>query len=106
MWSEARHQRIQLLLQRYERVSTTQVMDALNVSRETVRRDFLELEALGVLKRVHGGAVHVDDEPPIDKRSTLRVSAKQAIAKAAAQRIDRPLTLFMDAGSTDRKSVV
>lgn len=100
MWSEARHQRIQLLLQRYDRVSTTQVMTALEVSRETVRRDFLELEALGVLKRVHGGAVHVGDEPPIDKRSSLRVSAKQAIAKAAAQRIDSPLTLFMDAGST------
>lgn len=100
MWSEARHQRIQLMLQRYERVSTPQVMTALGVSRETVRRDFLELEAMGVLKRVHGGAVHIGDEPPIDKRSTLHVSAKQAIAKAAAQRIDRPLTLFMDAGST------
>lgn len=100
MWSEARHQRIQLMLQRYERVSTNQVMAALDVSRETVRRDFLELEAMGVLKRVHGGAVHISDEPPIDKRSTLHVSAKQAIAKAAAQRIDRPLTLFMDAGST------
>ncbi|MBV6272922.1 DeoR/GlpR family DNA-binding transcription regulator [Alcaligenaceae bacterium CGII-47] len=100
MWSEARHQRIQLMLQRYERVTTTQVMAALEVSRETVRRDFLELEAIGLLKRVHGGAVHISDEPPIDKRSTLRVAAKQAIAKATAQRINRPLTLFMDAGST------
>ena len=52
MWLEARHQRIQSLLDRLDRVTTEQIVEELDVSRETVRRDLLELEALGVLKRV------------------------------------------------------
>ncbi len=100
MWSEARHQKIRLLLQRHDRITTERAMQELGVSRETVRRDFLALEALGLLQRVHGGAVHLSDEPPIDKRNTIHVAAKKAIAMAVAQRLRTPLTLFMDAGST------
>jgi len=100
MWLEARHQRIQALLERLDRVTTDQVVDELGVSRETVRRDFLELEAQGVLKRVHGGAVRIFDEPSIDKRIGIRVKHKQSIARALAQRLNRELTVFMDAGST------
>ena len=59
MWSEARHQKIPMLLQRHERITTEDAIRELGVSRETVRRDFLELEALGLLQRVHGGAVHL-----------------------------------------------
>lgn len=100
MWSEARHQKIRMLLQRHERITTEDAVRELGVSRETVRRDFLELEALGLLQRVHGGAVHLSDEPPIDKRNTIHIAAKKAIVRAAAQRLRTPVTLFMDAGST------
>ena len=100
MWSEARHQKIRMLLQRHARITTEDAIQALGVSRETVRRDFLELEALGLLQRVHGGAIHLSDEPPIDKRNTIHISAKKAIARAAAQRLRPPVTVFMDAGST------
>ncbi len=40
-----------------QRVSTERIMADLGVSRETVRRDLLDLEALGELRRVHGGAI-------------------------------------------------
>ncbi len=100
MWSEARHQKIRMLLQRHGRITTEDAIGELGVSRETVRRDFLALEALGLLQRVHGGAVYLSDEPPIDKRNTIHIAAKQAIARAAAQRLRPPVTLFMDAGST------
>jgi len=100
MWLEARHQRIQSLLERLNRVTTDQVVVELGVSRETVRRDFLDLEAQGVLRRVHGGAVRIQPEPPIGKRIATRVKYKQSIALAVAQRLDRALTLFLDAGST------
>lgn len=100
MWSEARHQKIRALLQREGRLTTEQTMQALGVSRETVRRDFLALEALGLLQRVHGGVVHLSDEPPLDKRSSIRVGAKKAIARAVARALKPPLTAFMDAGST------
>lgn len=100
MWAEARHQKIRSLLQRHERLTTEQAMQELGTSRETVRRDFIELEALGLLQRVHGGAIHLSDEPPIDKRNTINVAAKRVIALAAAQRLRTPVTIFMDAGST------
>lgn len=100
MWLEARHQRIQSLLDRLDRVTTDRIVEELGVSRETVRRDLLELEARGVLKRVHGGAIRIFSEPPIGQRLATRVKHKQAIARAVAQRIERDMTLFMDAGST------
>ena len=99
MWQEERYQRIRLLLSKMQRVSTDRIMADLNVSRETVRRDLVDLEALGELKRVHGGAVQVGDEAPIAERAQTHVKAKLAIARAAAG-WSRPQTLFIDAGTT------
>ena len=84
MWQEERYQRIRLLLSKMQRVSTDRIMADLNVSRETVRRDLVDLEALGELKRVHGGAVQVGDEAPIAERAQTHVKAKLSIARAAA----------------------
>ena len=81
MWQEERYQRIRLLLSKMQRVSTDRIMADLNVSRETVRRDLVDLEALGELKRVHGGAVQVGDEAPIAERAQTHVKAKLAIAR-------------------------
>lgn len=100
MWLEARHQRIQSLVERLDRVTTDQIIGELGVSRETVRRDLLDLEAQGVLKRVHGGAIRVLAEAPFDKRISIRVKDKKAIARAVAQHVERSATLFLDAGST------
>jgi DeoR family transcriptional regulator, fructose operon transcriptional repressor len=100
MWQEDRHQRIRALLSTLHRVSTERIMADLGVSRETVRRDLLDLEALGELKRVHGGAIKPDDEAPIAERAHTRVKSKTAIAKAATQLITSGQTLFIDAGTT------
>jgi len=100
MWQEDRHQRIRALLSTLQRVSTERIMSDLGVSRETVRRDLLDLEALGALKRVHGGAIQPADEAPIAERAHTRVKAKVAIAKAATAVIANGQTLFIDAGTT------
>ena len=75
-------------------------MADLGVSRETVRRDLLDLEALGELRRVHGGAIKPADEAPIAERVHMRVKSKTAIAKAATRLIASGQTLFIDAGTT------
>ena len=100
MWQEERYQRIRALLSSLQQVSTDRIVGELGVSRETVRRDLLELEALGELRRVHGGAVPVHNEPPIAERVHTRVKYKRAIARAAAGLISSGQTLFLDAGST------
>jgi DeoR/GlpR family transcriptional regulator of sugar metabolism len=100
MWQAERFSRIRALLATHSRVSMDRVIADLAVSRETVRRDLLELEALGELKRVHGGAVRVQDEAPIAERSNTRIKYKRAIAKTAATLVESGQTLFLDAGST------
>ena len=100
MWQEDRHQRIRALLSTLKRVSTERIMADLGVSRETVRRDLLDLEALGELRRVHGGAIKPAEEAPIAERAQTRVKSKTAIAKAATGLIASGQTLFIDAGTT------
>ncbi|MFC3533604.1 DeoR/GlpR family DNA-binding transcription regulator [Vogesella facilis] len=100
MWQQERYQRIRALLSTLQRVSTERLMVELDVSRETVRRDLAALEALGVLKRIHGGAIRVEDEAPIAERAHSNVRFKRELAGAATGLLARGQTLFVDAGTT------
>ncbi len=102
MLAEERHQRIRALLTALHRVTTDRIAADLGVSRETVRRDVVELETRGELRRVHGGVVAVgpEPEPPIAVRTQVRQKEKRAIAKAAARLVAPGQTLFLDFGST------
>lgn len=100
MWQEDRYRRIRALLSTLHRVSTERIMTELEVSRETVRRDLLDLEVLGELRRVRGGATRPDDEAPIAERAHTHVKFKTAIAKAATSIVASGQTLFIDAGTT------
>jgi DeoR/GlpR family transcriptional regulator of sugar metabolism len=100
MWHEERYQRIRGLLKVFGQVSVDRITGDLGVSRETVRRDLLKLEAMGEILRVHGGAVLAGSEPPIGIRATTRVKEKRLIAKQVAALVESGQTLFLDAGST------
>lgn len=84
-------------------VRTTQVAEALDVTEETVRRDFEKLEADGMLLRSHGGAVRLDPnrrESPVQERAGENTAAKQAIARAALRQIKQGQTVYFDASTT------
>jgi DeoR/GlpR family transcriptional regulator of sugar metabolism len=102
MLQEERFIRINALLATHTRISTERIALDLDVSRETVRRDVLELEARGKLRRVHGGVVATGPEPEAPFAVRMRVNAreKHAIAKAALGLLSPGQTLFLDAGST------
>lgn len=102
MLQEERFIRIRTLLSTLSRVSTERIMQELGVSRETVRRDIVELEAQGVLRRVHGGVLSTrpEPEPPLAVRQAVRAREKRAIARAALRQLQPGQTLFIDAGST------
>jgi DeoR/GlpR family transcriptional regulator of sugar metabolism len=100
MWHEERHSRIRDLLRTSGQVSVERIVTELGVSRETIRRDLVELAERGEIRRVHGGAVLTGDEPPIDVRHATRVREKRAIAKKVASLVESGQTIFMDAGST------
>lgn len=102
MWKEERLQRIRTLLQTNGRITIERVANDLKVSRETTRRDFLEMEHIGELKRIRGGAISLEagHEPPISYRNNERIKEKRLIAKAVVSRIESGQTLFIDTGST------
>lgn len=102
MWHEERRQRIRSLLDTFGQVSIDRVTGEFAVSRETIRRDLLDMERRGELRRVRGGAVttHERREEPYRVRSAVRVREKRAIAVAAARSLESGQTLFLDAGST------
>lgn len=102
MLQQERLHRIHALLAKVQRVSTERIMQELVISRETARRDMIELEANGHAKRVHGGivAIHPNAEAPLTIRTHQMIKEKRAIAKAAIQQLSAGQTIFIDAGST------
>lgn len=102
MLQETRLHRIRALLSTLGQVSTERIIKELSISRETARRDIIELEAQGLAKRVHGGLVALDatPEPPLAVRSSVMAKEKRAIARAAARLLQPGQTVFLDAGST------
>lgn len=102
MWAHERHSRIVSLLDERQRLTTEAIAAELAVSKETIRRDLIELELSGKLSRVHGGAIpqSVPVEPSYGEREELYQPEKRAIARAAATLIQPGMSCFIDAGST------
>jgi len=103
MLSKERHQTILDLLDAYGSVSVTDLVDRLEVSEMTIRRDLDVLERKGLLRRVHGGA-HSDRgrsyEPPFLARSLDHQAEKQRIGQAAAALVKHGDSLALDVGTT------
>ena len=83
--------------------SVAELHRELHVSPATTRRDLVQLEKLGELRRVHGGAVVSRsglDEPLFDNKEALAAREKQRIAEAALRLIKPGISIFLDGGST------
>src|SRR5208282_1216045 len=62
-----------------------------------------ELDRMGAIRRVHGGAVSVEgrlEEPVFEDKTAQAVREKRRIAKAALEFIDPGDTIYLDGGST------
>jgi len=101
MWQEERQQKIREHLAAFGQISIDRIVESFGVSRETIRRDLLEMEQAGELRRVRGGAIPVVREnSSFQVRHTQRRQEKRAIAATALQFLRNGMTIFMDAGST------
>ncbi len=103
MSKRARHEAILTAVQAAGRTRVTTLAEALSVSEMTVRRDLEELEAAGLLVRVHGGAASIVSrsfEPGFTARSSRQVEAKRRIGAATAALVRDGETLIIDAGTT------
>jgi len=84
-------------------VRVEELTGRLGVSSATIRRDLGELEKLGELRRVYGGAVSTGgrlDEPLFDDKTSVAAAEKRRIAEAALKYIKPNDTIFLDGGST------
>ena len=104
MIASERQREIIAILMRDGIAKTQDLMERFGVSRETVRRDFEQLEKEGLLKRVYGGATFVGPnrgvEPPYTSREHLNPEAKHAIGRACAGLVRDGETLLLDVGTT------
>lgn len=70
------------------------------VSSMTIRRDLLELEAEGLVRRVRGGATAAPRARPFDARRAIRATAKRVIAEKARALVPETGTIAFDASTT------
>ncbi|MDU9396205.1 DeoR/GlpR family DNA-binding transcription regulator [Pseudomonas sp. zfem003] len=95
---QRRHAILALLAEQGE-VSVDALAKAFATSEVTIRKDLAALEANGLLLRRYGGAVPVPQEF-ISETSQPVSRYKQAIARAAAERIREHARIIVDSGST------
>lgn len=105
MYAEERQQAIAQLVNQRGRLSVVEVAEKFDVTTETVRRDLSALERIGLVRRVHGGAVPASSlsviESGLGERDLANTAEKEAIATAAAALLPPAgSTIVLDAGST------
>lgn len=84
-------------------VSVIDLAHSLNVSEMTIRRDLNELERIGLIRRVHGGAVNARGrsyEPPLAVRSNENRAVKERLGRYAAGVVAEGDSISLDIGST------
>ena len=102
MKPEERRERIAAVVREVSRASVDELASMLEISRETVRRDLALLSEQGVLRKVHGGAVHFQTarEGTLRDREASARNEKVAIGRGAARLFEPGDSLFIDAGTT------
>src|SRR6476659_5639975 len=105
MYAEERQQAMAQLVAERGRLSVNVLAEQYDVTTETVRRDLSALERMGLVRRVHGGAVPADSlaviESGLGERDQAFTAEKERIARAALELLPPAgSTVLMDAGST------
>jgi DeoR family fructose operon transcriptional repressor len=105
VYAEERQQAMAQAITQHGRVSVADLAEEFSVTTETVRRDLSALERIGLIRRVHGGAVPASTlaviESGLTERDLANTAAKDLIAAAAVSLLPPPGSMvIIDAGST------
>lgn len=105
MLAEERFAKILSIIELEGSVTVQQLMNALEASESTIRRDLNTMDSNGLLVKVHGGAmaknptIHTQDEN-VRNRKALHADEKVMIARYAASLIEPDDFVYLDAGTT------
>lgn len=108
MYAEERQQAMAQLVAEHGRLSVNVLAEQYDVTTETVRRDLSTLERMGLVRRVHGGAVPSHSltviESGLVERDSANTVEKERIARAALELLPPAgSTILLDAGSTTNR---
>lgn len=95
--------KVQELFTKQEFVNFEELCKRFNASKSSIRRDLMELERKGVLRRVHGGAISLQTRDEVMDFTRLAVSShdeKMSIGRAAASLVEDGQTVILGGGST------
>ena len=110
MLTEKRHSQILSILEVKGSVTVSELVEELETSESTIRRDLAFLDRNKWLKKVRGGAVKSESgiiltEPNVPDKKKIFASEKEMIAKYAASAINTRVFMFIEAGITTEKMI-
>ena len=110
MLTEERYNRILKCLNEEKTVSVARLVEELNVSESTIRRDLNYLAGMNRIIKVHGGATAISEnydfgERNVETKQKLFSEEKEKIARYAAGLIRENDFIFIDAGTTTEKLI-
>ena len=103
LFAQERQKEILALLEAEQKVLVPQLCRQFSVSPATIRNDLNDLEARGLLRRTHGGAIPLSRtglELTTAQKTVRRMAEKQAIAACAAAMVENGETIAIDTGTT------
>ncbi len=110
MLAEERFARILSMVDSAGSVTIAELMDELDVSESTIKRDLSLLDKDGRLNRVRGGATSLNGklftrDDSVSNRMELNVDAKQKVGAYAASMINDNDFVYIDAGTTTARMI-
>ncbi|MBC2603848.1 DeoR/GlpR family DNA-binding transcription regulator [Puniceicoccus vermicola] len=103
MTAISRQKQILDYVRKTERVSVQDLIDQLEASPATVRRDLVQLEEEGKVLRIHGAVLDrrsLEGEPSFSLKRKRAPEIKRRIGRAVADEIPPGSSVFIDAGTT------
>lgn len=101
---DERKQKIIEILNKNTKVKVNELSELFNISEVTIRMDLADLEARGLLSRVHGGAVssyRTYFNMNLQQRLTANQTEKRAIAEEVVKMIENNDTIMFNSGTTN-----
>ncbi len=104
VFAEVRQQELLSLINKKGRIAVNDLCKKFGVSPVTIRKDLTELERLGHIKRVHGGAISIRESSSIEltsqEKTGLHTTQKRTIAQIARRYLEPGLVIALDSGTT------
>ncbi|GAB6928952.1 DeoR/GlpR family DNA-binding transcription regulator [Paenibacillus sp. JCM 10914] len=103
MLAAERKLRIVNYVRQHRLATVTALALEFGVHEATIRRDLMEIEQEGLVKRTHGGVIAehwTNDEPSFSERSTTHLDQKMRIGKMAASLVEDGEHIIIDSGTT------